>query len=89
MSLSINSTANEPCYQFVNNNAPQEWLQDTFLWAASRHLNAPGRSTKSHRSQLALQGSSSPPYDGVINPMFSKSNTHGVIGGVIKCPFSV
>ena len=44
---------------------------------------------KDVHGQVDLQGSSNPPYSGVINPMFSKCSTHGVIGGVSKRPFCV
>jgi hypothetical protein len=82
-------TSIEPCYQIINRNAPQEQQQDTSMWATPRYLNTPGRSTKSCHGPTALQGSSNPLYNGVVNPMFKKSSTHGVVGDVIKHPFFV
>jgi len=46
-----------------------------------RYPDASWKYTDSCRGQPALQGSSNTSYDIVIDPMFSKCSTHGLIGG--------
>ena len=48
-----------------------------------------GRSTKGRKSHAALQGGSNPPYDGLLTIMLDESVAHGVIAGIVKCPFDI
>ena len=84
-------------YIFQPNWALLSNHQQSTIGVVTKHLpvvtptcrNVFGRSTESCHSHAGLQNSCNPPYNGVVNPMFKKTSTYGVIGGVIKWPFYV
>jgi len=48
-----------------------------------------GRSIEGRNSLAAHQGGPNPPHNGVITTIPDKSITHGVVAGIITCPFYI